>query len=41
MSPWLFVSLVTWLCFPRVSGDEPLLEALNQFAKQFSPRERG
>ena len=27
--------------FPRVSGDEPLREDLDQLSRQFSPRERG
>ena len=27
--------------FPRVSGDEPLREDVDQLARQFSPRERG
>ena len=29
------------LCFPRVSGDEPVLEAVNGLVAVFSPRERG
>ena len=27
--------------FPRVSGDEPALEALDSSERAFSPRERG
>ena len=35
------VSEITLLCFPRVSGDEPLLAAVILVAMSFSPRERG
>ena len=36
--------LLVWqgmLRFPRVSGDEPLLEAAAALQQTFSPRERG
>ena len=28
-------------CFPRVSGDEPLVGGLTMEEREFSPRERG
>ena len=28
-------------CFPRVSGDEPFVDAMWAGIKRFSPRERG
>ena len=41
MSP-AFVSLfASARSFPRVSGDEPTLEALDSSERAFSPRERG
>ena len=29
------------MCFPRVSGDEPIADMLDTTVKEFSPRERG
>ena len=29
------------VCFPRVSGDEPILVAFALVREEFSPRERG
>ena len=31
----------TFMCFPRVSGDEPYIQTCVQVAAEFSPRERG
>ena len=28
-------------CFPRVSGDEPLIDVAAGLLREFSPRERG
>ena len=41
MSPSLAKHLDALTGFPRVSGDEPLREAVNARAQTFSPRERG
>ena len=41
MSPNVTALACLRLGFPRVSGDEPLLFALRQALKEFSPRERG
>ena len=30
-----------WRCFPRVSGDEPITQAVARDVLGFSPRERG
>ena len=39
----LSVSLIlsALACFPRVSGDEPLVSDSSRGARAFSPRERG
>ena len=29
------------LCFPRVSGDEPVIDQILEVWRPFSPRERG
>ena len=41
MSPVLSRIWVTPLCFPRVSGDEPLGTIKTISSGEFSPRERG
>ena len=41
MSPVHSAYLPSWICFPRVSGDEPVLVKVGGAAKEFSPRERG
>ena len=41
MSPVGWQFLFPYMCFPRVSGDEPVLTMLNDCARLFSPRERG
>ena len=41
MSPVAGGQTVAISGFPRVSGDEPEIEVIGLFGKQFSPRERG
>ena len=41
MSPAAFKGMSAALGFPRVSGDEPHLDALMASVLGFSPRERG
>ena len=41
MSPHLATRLEYTDCFPRVSGDEPLLSLVVGDCQAFSPRERG
>ena len=41
MSPVRFENKITVERFPRVSGDEPEVTAIEAFTHKFSPRERG
>ena len=41
MSPCLLVVVEWWNGFPRVSGDEPVTQAVARDVLGFSPRERG
>ena len=41
MSPCACAALTLIVCFPRVSGDEPVLLAVVAVIVSFSPRERG
>ena len=41
MSPWPFRRAVPFRRFPRVSGDEPMLDLTVRAMTAFSPRERG
>ena len=41
MSPAASRGHLTWPRFPRVSGDEPLIDSFDRVLKPFSPRERG
>ena len=41
MSPCCFVWTKHLRRFPRVSGDEPLIDLINHDQEAFSPRERG
>ena len=41
MSPPIATLAKTQARFPRVSGDEPLIQAFARFGPMFSPRERG
>ena len=41
MSPCIRMMGLPWLGFPRVSGDEPLLDTHLRGMAMFSPRERG
>ena len=41
MSPIASTGFSSWQRFPRVSGDEPVMDELGIHAYEFSPRERG
>ena len=41
MSRSVFGLFAFLLCFPRVSGDEPIRDDLAAIIDEFSPRERG
>ena len=41
MSPEAGIEVAARFCFPRVSGDEPLISTKAATALKFSPRERG
>ena len=41
MSPSTLGLAVEVLGFPRVSGDEPWMQAMDRSGTRFSPRERG
>ena len=41
MSPAVLGRGLTYQRFPRVSGDEPAIQALEKAGVEFSPRERG
>ena len=41
MSPASMLRPTTSTSFPRVSGDEPVEETLDDIDEKFSPRERG
>ena len=41
MSPMGPENSSTGLSFPRVSGDEPLVQVMETLPTRFSPRERG
>ena len=41
MSPVGALAVLPERCFPRVSGDEPIIEATNGLIAMFSPREWG
>ena len=41
MSPTKDPAMHEMTSFPRVSGDEPVLESLDSLPRPFSPRERG
>ena len=41
MSPSSVMLISMMICFPRVSGDEPITQAVARDVLGFSPRERG
>ena len=41
MSPGMGAAAATGVSFPRVSGDEPLMNVAVSLISLFSPRERG
>ena len=41
MSPGGHAQSLTRTCFPRVSGDEPVNDEIDDGLTMFSPRERG
>ena len=41
MSPPTFMRDLTQISFPRVSGDEPLIDVAAGLLREFSPREWG